>query len=170
MKYIWSPWRMKFILDHSKNKEGCIFCNLLLQKDGPENLVVYRGTKTFVLLNRYPYTTGHALVIPILHSASFESLDDDTLTELMVSTNKCTKVLKKLYQPQAFNIGANIGSSAGAGIANHVHMHIVPRWNGDSNFMSILSETRVLPEDLNVTFERFIREWELLFDVNNLEK
>lgn len=159
MKYIWSPWRMKFILNHSRNKEGCIFCNLLVQKDGPENLIVHRGIKTFVLLNRYPYTTGHAMVIPFDHTASYENLDDGTLTEIMQTINRCTKVLGNLYHPQAFNIGANVGSSAGAGIADHVHMHIVPRWNGDFNFMSIISDTRVLPEELKVTYERFLREW-----------
>ena len=159
MKHIWSPWRMKFIQKNSNEEEGCIFCKLLLLEDGPENLVVFRGIKSFVLLNRYPYTTGHAMAIPYEHSDSFENLDAQTLTELMLMSNKCTKVLRKLYHPEAFNIGANVGVSAGAGIADHVHMHIVPRWSGDSNFMSILGDTRVLPEDLSTTYENFIREW-----------
>ena len=164
MKHIWSPWRMKFIQNHSNEEEGCIFCNLLLQKDGPENLVVFRGIKSFVLLNRFPYTIGHAMAIPYEHSDSFENLDAQTLTELMLLSNGCMKVLRKLYQPQAFNLGANIGIAAGAGIADHVHMHIVPRWSGDANFMSTLGDTRVLPEDISVTYEKFSREWERIFN------
>lgn len=159
MKHIWSPWRMKFIQNHNSIDSGCVFCELLSQKDGPENLIVYRGKKNFVLLNRYPYTTGHVMVIPFIHSPSFELFDSETLSELMQLTNKCTTLLHIIYHPQAYNIGANIGSSAGAGIADHVHMHIVPRWNGDSNFMSILGDTRVIPEDLSVTYEKFLKEW-----------
>ena len=159
MKHIWSPWRMKFIQNHNSIDSGCVFCELLSQKDGPENLIVYRGKKNFVLLNRYPYTTGHVMVIPFIHSPSFELFDSETLSELMQLTNKCTTLLRIIYHPQAYNIGANIGSSAGAGIADHVHMHIVPRWNGDSNFMSILGDTRVIPEDLSVTYEKFLKEW-----------
>jgi ATP adenylyltransferase len=159
MKHIWSPWRMKFIQNHNSIDSGCVFCELLSQKDGPENLIVYRGKKNFVLLNRYPYTTGHVMVIPFIHSPSFELFDSETLCELMQLTNKCTTLLRIIYHPQAYNIGANIGSSAGAGIADHVHMHIVPRWNGDSNFMSILGDTRVIPEDLSVTYEKFLKEW-----------
>ncbi|MFC2065118.1 HIT domain-containing protein [Chloroflexota bacterium] len=161
MKYIWSPWRMEFIQKSSSIEDGCIFCSLLLQADGPENLIVYRGKKSFVLLNRFPYTTGHAMVIPFMHSDSFENLEAQTLTELMQLSNRCMKVLRKLYQPQAFNLGANVGVAAGAGIADHIHMHIVPRWSGDTNFMSIMGETRVLPEDLKDTYKKFIREWKI---------
>ena len=163
MKHIWSPWRMKFIQKHSNEEESCIFCNLLLLDDGPENLVVFRGNKSFVLLNRFPYTTGHAMAIPYKHSDSFENLDIQTLTEIMLLSNWCMKVIRELYHPQAFNLGANVGRAAGAGIADHVHMHIVPRWSGDSNFMSILGDTRVLPEDLSETYDKFTLEWKRIF-------
>jgi ATP adenylyltransferase len=152
---------MKYIQNHSEEDGSCVFCQLLTQKDGPDNLIIHRGEHVFVILNRYPYTSGHIMVVPFEHTASFENLDSQTLTELMQQTTSCMRVLRKLYQPQAFNLGANVGVAAGAGIADHVHMHIVPRWTGDTNFMSTLGQIRVLPEELNDTYHRICAEWQL---------
>lgn len=139
----------------SNNKEdGCIFCNALAKEDSAENLIAFRGERAFVILNRYPYTSGHLMVVPFDHKANLEELDPLTRAEMMELTARCMTVLRKVYNPQAFNMGANIGEAAGAGVKSHVHMHIVPRWAGDTNFMSILGETRVLPESLESTYQR----------------
>lgn len=156
MKRIWSPWRMKYILNHDK-QAGCIFCNALARTDNEENLIIKRGEKAFVILNLYPYTSGHIMVAPMAHQPSLEYLDPDTRAEMMELVSQAIVVLKQTYKPQAFNVGANIGEAAGAGEPGHVHLHIVPRWAGDTNFMSTLGETRVLPEALEETYKR-IRE------------
>jgi len=153
MKRIWSPWRMKYIEGHEK-QEGCIFCNALARPDNADNLIIKRGTLAFVILNLYPYTSGHIMVAPMSHEPSLEFLDPSSRAEMMELTSECIVVLKKIYNPQAFNVGANIGEAAGAGEPGHVHLHIVPRWTGDTNFMSTLGETRVLPESLDQTYER----------------
>ncbi len=156
MKRIWSPWRMKYILNHDKQK-GCIFCNALARTDNEENLIIKRGDKAFVILNLYPYTSGHIMVAPMAHQPSLELLDPETRAEMMELVSQAIVILKQTYKPQAFNVGANIGEAAGAGEPGHVHLHIVPRWAGDTNFMSTLGETRVLPEELEQTYKR-IRE------------
>ena len=153
MNHLWSPWRMEYIENHNK-EEGCVFCNAQAREDGAENLIAFRGEHAYVILNRYPYTSGHLMVIPFEHVPNLEELDAPTRAEMMELTNRCTTVLKGIYRPQGFNVGMNIGEAAGAGIAGHVHIHIVPRWKGDTNFMSSVGETRVLPEALEVTFER----------------
>jgi ATP adenylyltransferase len=158
MNYLWSPWRMKYIQNH--DEEGCVFCNVQAQPDSPENLIIFRGRRAFVILNRYPYTSGHLMVVPVDHQSSFEDLDAETRAEVMELTTECIQVLRKVYQPEAFNVGANIGAVAGAGIVGHVHMHIVPRWGGDTNFMSSLGQTRVLPEELEETYRRIREGWE----------
>jgi len=150
---------MKFIQSHKEDEGKCIFCYLLNQKDGPQNLIVHRADHVFVILNRYPYTSGHLMVVPYEHQSTFESLNTLTLAELMQTASDCMKILRKLYDPQAFNLGANVGEAAGAGIAEHVHMHIVPRWAGDTNFMSTLGQTRVLPEELEDTYRKISSEW-----------
>ncbi len=137
------------------NKEdGCVFCNAQAKQDSAENLIAYRGELAYVILNRYPYTSGHLMVVPFEHQPNLELLDPPTRAEMMELTTRCMTVLRGIYNPQAFNIGANIGEAAGAGVKEHVHIHIVPRWTGDTNFMSALGQTRVLPEALEVTFER----------------
>jgi len=153
MKRIWSPWRMEYIENHEK-QEGCIFCNALARTDNEENLIIKRGKLAFVILNLYPYTSGHIMVAPMAHQPSLEFLDPDSRAEVMELVSQSIVVLKKIYKPQAFNVGANIGEAAGAGEPGHVHLHIVPRWAGDTNFMSTLSETRVLPEALEQTYKR----------------
>ena len=158
MKRLWSPWRMKYIMNHS-HTDQCIFCKALELKESNQNLIVNRGKYAFVLLNRYPYTSGHLMVAPYAHQPSLEELDEETRSELINLVTHAEKVLKKVYKPEGFNIGANIGSVAGAGVEGHVHFHIVPRWKGDTNFMSVVGETRVLPESLEDTLERIIIEW-----------
>lgn len=123
-------------------------------EDGAENLIAHRGQRAYVILNRYPYTSGHLMVVPFEHQANLEVLDSQTRAEMMELTARGMTVLRKVYNPQAFNMGANIGEAAGAGVKEHVHIHIVPRWKGDTNFMSTLGKTRVLPESLEDTYER----------------
>ncbi len=152
MKRLWSPWRMTYI-ENSK-EDGCIFCNLQTQKDGPENLIIHRGKLAYVILNRYPYTSGHVMIVPFIHKPNLDELDAPTRAEMMELTSLATRVLRNIYKTQAFNIGVNIGEAAGAGVKEHVHIHVVPRWVGDTNFMSSLAETRVLPEALEDTWKR----------------
>ncbi len=156
MNRIWSPWRMKYINNHQK-EEGCVFCSAQSQEDSAENLIAFRGERAFVILNLYPYTSGHLMVVPFDHIATLEELDRATRAEMMELTSQCMVALKKIYRPQGFNVGANIGVAAGAGVPGHVHIHVVPRWGGDTNFMSVLGETRVLPEAIEVTYQR-VRE------------
>ena len=153
MNHIWSPWRMEYIENHGK-EDGCAFCNALAASDGPENLIVYRRDLAFVILNRYPYTSGHVMVVPIRHNPDLESLNSPERAEMMELTSRSTAVLRSVYGTGAFNVGLNIGDAAGAGIKEHVHIHIVPRWVGDTNFMSTLAQTRVLPEALSDTWSR----------------
>jgi len=141
-------------IENSTKEEGCIFCNAQDKEDSAENLIAFRGERVYVILNRFPYTSGHLMVVPFDHKPNLEELDPQTRAEMMELTTLCMTVLRRIYHPQAFNMGANIGESAGAGVKSHVHIHIVPRWQGDTNFMSILGETRVLPEALERTYER----------------
>ncbi len=153
MEYIWSPWRMEYIENHGKEKE-CVFCRALALPDGPNNLIVFRGKHAFVILNRYPYTSGHVMVVPVRHEPDLESLGPVERAEVMELTSRATGVLRHLYQTVSFNVGMNIGEAAGAGVKEHVHVHVVPRWVGDTNFMSTLASTRVLPETLEDTWKR----------------
>ena len=150
---------MAYIEKH-KDEVGCVFCDAQTQPDGPENLVLARGQRAYVILNRYPYTSGHLMVVPNQHHPSLEGLDSQTQAEMMALTTKAIRAVSKVYHPQGFNVGVNIGLAAGAGILEHVHMHIVPRWVGDTNFMSSLGETRVLPETLEKTYQRVKEVWE----------
>jgi ATP adenylyltransferase len=156
MNHIWSPWRKKYI-ESTEKEEGCVFCNALAKEDSAANLIVLRDQRAFVILNLYPYTSGHLMVVPFKHIATLEELDPSTRAEMMELTTQCMRVLRKIYNPQAFNMGANIGEAAGAGVPGHVHIHIVPRWGADTNFMSTLGNTRVLPESLEDTYKR-VRE------------
>ena len=158
MHHLWTPWRRHYIEDHSK-QDGCVFCRESQHSDGPDNLIVYRGRLAFVILNRYPYSNGHLMIVPDVHQPSLELLDIPTRAEMMELINLATVVLGEVYHPAGFNIGANIGAAAGAGVADHVHIHVVPRWMGDTNFMSTLGETRVLPEELEHTYRRVTEAW-----------
>jgi ATP adenylyltransferase len=148
---------MKFI---QTKTAGCVFCDVQKETDGPGNLVILRGKRCFVILNRYPYTTGHMMVVANLHLDSLEDLDTETRAEMMELATRGMGVIRSVYQPDAFNVGANIGKAAGAGITGHVHIHVVPRWTGDSNFMLTLAETKVMPESLEDTYTRLRRVWE----------
>jgi ATP adenylyltransferase len=158
MKYLWSPWRMKYIEKDSK-EPGCVFCDALAKPDGEENLVVMRGERAFVILNKFPYTSGHLMIAPQEHRPTLEVLDSPTRAEMMELISTFLTVLRSVYFPQAFNVGANIGVAAGAGVPDHVHMHIVPRWAGDTSFMSTVGDTRVLPESLEETYRRVLEAW-----------
>jgi ATP adenylyltransferase len=159
METMWSPWRMKYVTDNN-HPDSCVFCTAPSLPDGPENLIVHSGEKAYVILNRYPYTSGHLMIVPFEHQPSIEALDPAVRAEMMELVNTALGVLRKVYAPQGFNVGINLGAAAGAGIAEHVHIHIVPRWVGDTNFMSTVGETRILPEELDVTRQRLADAWE----------
>ena len=144
---------MEYIENNTKF-DGCVFCAVQEEEDGADNLIAFRGRHAYVILNRFPYTSGHLMVVPCEHKPNLEELDSETRAEMMELTARCMSVLRKIYSPQAFNMGANIGEAAGAGIKEHVHIHIVPRWAGDTNFMTAVGGIRVLPELLEITFAR----------------
>lgn len=160
MKQLWAPWRMPYLkIGRSK---GCIFCAKPRQKDDRSNLILFRGRRVFVMMNLYPYSNGHLLITPYRHAGSFERLDLPTLTDLMRAAQQSIKVLRKVFKPDAFNLGVNQGREAGAGIESHVHLHIVPRWNGDTNFMPVLSDTRVIPEHLESSYDKLLPLFETI--------
>jgi len=151
---------MKYIQSSTTGHEsGCIFCEALAKEDGPGNLVIVRGKAAFVMLNLFPYTNGHLMVAPMNHQAQLDELDADARAEMMELVSRGLVVLKKVYNPNAFNLGANIGQEAGAGVPGHVHLHIVPRWAGDTNFMSTVGEVRVLPETIDDSYKRIRAAW-----------
>jgi ATP adenylyltransferase len=154
MDHIWSPWRYRFITEGSP-KTGCVFCRMAEDAGHDEsNFVVYRAAKNFVILNLYPYTCGHMMVVPYAHVATLGAADEETTAEMMRLTRVGEQALEELYRAPGINLGMNIGASAGAGIAGHIHMHVLPRWPGDANFLSTIGETRMLPEELPVTWSR----------------
>jgi ATP adenylyltransferase len=153
MDHLWTPWRYQYI--STLDKEGpCVFCAAAAAPDDREPLIVFRGRRNFIILNRYPYTSGHVMVVPYQHAAGLEDLDEETLAEMMRLAREAVVELRAVYRPDGLNLGVNIGKSAGAGIAGHIHMHVLPRWTGDTNFMTVVGETRVLPEALETTWEK----------------
>jgi ATP adenylyltransferase len=153
MDHLWTPWRYRYISE-AKPSDGCIFCIKALENKDPENFILYRGKLNFVLLNLFPYTVGHMMIAPYQHVPTLEQSPDAVLSEMMRLTQRAEINLRSVYQPAGLNIGLNIGSSAGAGVAGHIHMHVVPRWPGDANFMSTVGETRVMPQDLATTYNK----------------
>jgi len=151
---IYAPWRKDFIEKKELKEEGCIFCNRSKLLPQLESLVVFKDKYSFILLNKYPYNNGHLMVAPYKHTHDLSHLSVDEYTEIMKNIILSAEVLKEAYNPQGFNIGMNIGAVAGAGVADHLHWHIVPRWGGDTNFMPIISNTKVLHEILSETFDR----------------
>lgn len=147
MERLYSPWRSQYI-DGIEQMEGCFLCNAFKSGDDEKNLVLYRGENAFVILNLFPYNAGHLMVCPNQHIGDFTAIDSKTLFEISTLTQKMVKLLKSILKPDGFNIGYNIGKSAGAGLESHIHNHIVPRWNGDTNFMPVLGQTRVISHDL----------------------
>jgi ATP adenylyltransferase len=155
MDYLWTPWRYQYMREAASGKPvECIFCDAAARKDDAETLVVYRGTKAFIILNRFPYTSGHVMVVPYAHVADLSSVDADALDEMMRLAQRMEAVYRENYTPDGMNLGMNLGRAAGAGVVGHVHMHILPRWFGDSNFMTVTGETRVHPEELKTTYQR----------------
>ena len=152
MDYLWTPWRYAFVTG-ADQKVDCIFCNAPKESDETA-LIVYRGENCYVILNKYPYTNGHVMVVPYAHLDELQKLPTDAAHEMMLLTRKMESVLRSLYRPDGINLGMNIGKAAGAGVAGHIHMHILPRWVADANFVSVIGETRVLPEALEVKWER----------------
>ncbi len=153
MKGLWAPWRMKYIL--SEEKEGnCIFCPGDDRKKDEERLIPYVGSLTMVLMNRFPYNNGHLLVAPNRHVPSLEHLSDKETLDLLNVVRRSIDILKKIMNPEGFNVGLNLGQVAGAGMEEHMHFHIVPRWNGDTNFMTVLGEVRVIPEHIKETYKK----------------
>jgi ATP adenylyltransferase len=162
---LWSPWRYQYIASGGSEDSktgGCVFCNL---RDHPEddetNFVLHRADHNFVVLNIYPYISGHLLVVPYQHVGDLDAAAKQTTDELMDLTKRCQTALREAYQPAGFNLGMNLGQAAGAGIVDHIHIHILPRWTGDSNFMSTVGETRVIPEDLSTTFQKLIGKFKV---------
>ena len=155
MDYIWTPWRYQYMKQVESGKQPeCIFCDAASRTDDAETLVVYRGAKSFIILNRYPYTSGHVMVVPYAHVADLGGCDADALGEMMRLAQRVEAAFRANYKPDGMNLGMNLGRAAGAGVAGHVHMHVLPRWFGDSNFMTVFGETRVHPEELKTTYER----------------
>jgi ATP adenylyltransferase len=186
MDYLWTPWRYAYVTDAEKTRRpgvapeldeyfvgdhGCVFCNLIASVDAAVGggmtrddadraaLLVDRGEHNFLCLNRYPYTSGHILVVPYAHQNSLAMLPFEAASEMMDMARRCERTLASVYRPDGFNIGMNLGKSAGAGVAEHLHLHALPRWTGDTNFMTVVGETRVLPEDLSVTWQRIRDAW-----------
>ena len=150
MEYMWAPWRLEFIL--GEKPEHCVLCQKPSENDDETNLILYRGELNFVILNKFPYNPGHLMVAPFRHVASLEGMTDEELHEHFRLVRRCTRALRDVIKPSGFNVGINIGQPAGAGIADHTHTHIVPRWSGDTNFMPVISDTKVLPEGLVSTY------------------
>lgn len=153
MNHLWTPWRLPYLQDDDPLPDECLFC-IKPQEEDSDAYIVRRGELCYVILNRFPYNNGHLMVVPYAHIASLEALDDATSTELMALTQLSLEVLRDAYQPEGFNVGANIGSAAGAGIDGHVHVHVVPRWRGDTNYMTTIGSTRVIPEWMDQVYKR----------------
>ena len=155
MDYLWSPWRFRYV-SQASSTSACPFCERATAPPAGdrENLVLYRARSNFILLNLFPYTTGHSMVIPYAHVASLEEVQPATLVEMMELARRLQTALRDCYHPEGYNLGINLGKCAGAGVADHLHLHLLPRWTGDSNFMTPIGETRVLPEDLLTTYDK----------------
>lgn len=185
MDHLWTPWRYTYVTgaEHGKRKgvpdalaawpgdHGCVFCNMVAAVEYAEAhgmpseeaekaaLIVHRGESTFICLNRYPYTSGHVMVLPYAHEGSLAALPATTAREIMDTAQRLEAVMGDVYRPEGINMGLNLGKAAGAGVAGHLHLHILPRWTGDTNFMTVVAETRVLPEDLETTWQRIRNGW-----------
>lgn len=159
MKVLWAPWRMAYIKDARKPR-ACIFCRKPRERRDRGNYLLYRGRYTFAIMNLFPYNSGHLLVAPYAHVDSLDQLADDAALDLLRVTNLSLRILRAELRPEGFNVGINLGRVAGAGIEAHVHLHIVPRWNGDTNFMPLFGETRVMPEHLDATYRKLRKRFD----------
>jgi ATP adenylyltransferase len=153
MDHLWSPWRYRYV-QKAASDDACIFCRIPAEQRDDENFLIHRAPLTFVILNLFPYTTGHLMIAPYQHVATVEEAPAETLEEMMRLAQTAQRHLREIYRPAGFNLGMNIGEAAGAGVAGHIHMHVLPRWAGDANFMSVVGETRVMPEELSETYRK----------------
>jgi ATP adenylyltransferase len=153
MDYLWTPWRYTYVTNAEKTS-GCIFCDAPNAGDDAKVRIVHRGQHCYIILNIFPYTPGHVMIVPYAHLDELQKLPSPATNEMMSLLQRMERVLRALYSPDGLNLGMNIGKAAGAGVAGHIHMHILPRWIADGNFVSVLGETRILPETLDVTYER----------------
>lgn len=160
MDRLWSPWRYRYVSTASASRE-CIFCAKAAAAEDRANYIVLRAEHNFLLLNLYPYTTGHLMIAPYQHVATLAEAHPDVLAEMMRLARRAEQALCDLYQPGGINLGMNLGECAGAGVAGHIHMHVLPRWPGDTSFMTTVAEARVLPEDLGITYDRLKQLLEL---------
>jgi ATP adenylyltransferase len=153
MEHIWSPWRYRYVASLDR-PAGCVFCRALEGGDDRAALILHRGQSNYVILNLFPYTSGHLMIVPYSHIASLADADEATTAEMMELAKQAQKAVESEYRPDGFNIGLNLGRAAGAGVAEHLHLHVVARWSGDANFLSVIGETRVLPEEVETTYQR----------------
>lgn len=153
MDYLWTPWRYAYV-SQAHEAKGCVFCDKIAAQDDRKEFIVHRAEHCYIVLNTYPYTSGHVMIVPYAHLDELQKLPPAAAAEMMALAQKMEGVLRHVYHPEGLNVGMNIGKAAGAGVAGHVHLHMLPRWTADSNFMASVSETRVLPETLETTWER----------------
>ena len=154
MERLWAPWRMKFIEELRERGSGCILCELAARGDDRKRLVLHRGKNCYAVLNRFPYNNGHIMVVPYKHAGELSSLEPGDYSEMLSICSHAVRIMRERMEADGFNMGLNIGAVAGAGITDHIHMHLVPRWNGDSNFLPVLGETKCMPEYLEETYDR----------------
>ena len=159
MEKLWAPWRMEYITDAKEPTGGCIFCDLPGEQNDEANYIIHRSELCFVMLNKFPYNNGHILVIPYVHESDFTKLTKEILADLQMQIQRSIIALKNSMDPHGFNVGLNLGRAAGAGIDAHLHYHIVPRWNGDTNFMPVLGEVKIISQDLLETKDKFIQSF-----------
>ncbi len=152
MDHLWTPWRYQYIKS-ADDQPGCIFCQALDSGDDEAALILHRAQRNFVVLNRYPYTNGHLMIAPLAHGGELENIPADTLAEMMQLAQQAQRAIKEVYEPDGFNLGMNLGRAAGAGVVGHIHLHVLPRWVGDTPFITTTAETRTLPEELSTTFK-----------------
>lgn len=152
MNNLWAPWRMDYIL--SDKEEGCVFCKMIGEEDDEGNLIILRGKYHFIVMNAYPYNNGHLMVVPFRHTASLSNWETEEVSEFWEMADLCIELLKETMKPEGFNLGINLGEAGGAGVLGHIHLQIVPRWSGDTNFMTVFAETRVIPEHIQATYAK----------------
>jgi ATP adenylyltransferase len=153
MDYLWTPWRYAYVTGAEKIS-GCVFCDLPKEGDDAKVYIAHRGQRCYIVLNSFPYTPGHLMIVPFAHLDELRKLPDAAAQEMMTMAQRLEGVLRTLYSPDGINLGMNVGKAAGAGVAGHIHLHVLPRWVADANFLSVVGETRILPETLEMTYQR----------------
>lgn len=153
MDYVWSPWRYQYVVDAEKST-GCVFCRAEAERRDAHHFIVHRAEHSFIILNRFPYTSGHLMIVPYQHAGALDELDEPVVLEMARLVRESVVHLKAIYHPDGLNVGMNLGKCAGAGVAEHLHTHVLPRWVGDSSFVTVVGETRILPEDLATTYQK----------------